>query len=275
LAASPNGVAGCDRSVIVSIVTPTRNAIEYLDECLASIEAAARDVAPLGVTIEHVVVDADSTDGTVQRCLESGALVIGQSSDGLFNAINQGYSAATGELIGFLGGDDLLLPGGLSEIVKAYRRSGCRWIVGAVRWIDQSGASLGDIAPPPSWASAGLLATLGWNPYHHMSTYMSPALFAELGGFDTNYTVSADYDFFIRAHSMAPFARVSEPVAAFRRTGENYSVVNSDVITAEGDRIAKERSDLSASQRRTGRALMKVWINARNARWSVTKFRNG
>jgi glycosyltransferase involved in cell wall biosynthesis len=70
--------------VIVSIVTPTRDAIEYLDECLASIEAAARDVAPLGVTIEHVVVDADSSDDTVERCLESGALVITQSaSDGL------------------------------------------------------------------------------------------------------------------------------------------------------------------------------------------------
>jgi len=262
--------------VIVSIVTPTRNAIEYLDECLASIEAAAREVAPLGVTIEHVVIDADSTDGTVERCLESGAVVIAQSaSDGLFNAINQGYSAATGDLIGFLGGDDLLLPGGLAEIVKAYRRSGRRWIVGAVRWIDHAGASLGDIAPPPSWASAGVLATLGWNPYHHMSAFVTPELFAELDGFDTKYTVSADYDFFVRAHLLAPFARVSGPVAAFRRTGENHSVVNSDVIAAEGHQIANERSDLSDSQRRAGRALMKVWINARNTRWSVTKFTNG
>jgi len=262
--------------VIVSIVTPTRNAIEYLDQCLASIEAAAREVAPLGVTIEHVVVDADSTDGTVERCRESNAVVIAQlASDGLFNAINQGYSAATGELIGFLGGDDLFIPGGLVEVVKAYRRSGRRWVVGAVRWIDQSGSSLGDIAPPPSWASADLLATLGWNPYHHMSTFVTPALFAELGGFDTKYTVSADYDFFLRAHTVAPFARVSEPVAAFRRTGENHSVVNSDVIAAEGDRIASERSDLSDSQRRAARAAMKVWINARNARWSITKFRNG
>ena len=48
--------------MLVTVVTPTLNAIAYLDECIRSVE---RQAGP-NVTVEHIVVDGGSTDGTAE-----------------------------------------------------------------------------------------------------------------------------------------------------------------------------------------------------------------
>ncbi|MFX9680544.1 glycosyltransferase, partial [Acinetobacter baumannii] len=53
----------------VSVVTPTLNGVEYLRECIESSRASARN----GIEVEHVIVDAGSTDGTVELAQSLGA----------------------------------------------------------------------------------------------------------------------------------------------------------------------------------------------------------
>jgi glycosyltransferase involved in cell wall biosynthesis len=253
--------------MIVTVVTPTLNAVEYLDECILS---AARNASP-DIEVEHVIVDGGSTDGTVELAERRGLRVMAGKDRGIFDAINKGSFGSRGELLGFLGADDTLLPGGLAAIVGAYRRSGKRWVVGGIRWTDAKGRDLGGLAAPPAWMTPRMLVCLGWNPIMHMGTYISRDYFEALGGFDIGYRDAGDYEMFCRALSGAPYARVSHPIACFRRTGVNNSAVNGARMAAEYARILRTFGPSSAAERKLWRSALKAYFNFGNPDWLAAK----
>ena len=169
--------------MIVTIVTPTLNAVDYFRECIESVQASAAS----DIEIEHVIVDGGSTDGTVELAEACGLRIMTGKDRGIFDAINKGSFSSRGDLLGFLGADDVMLPGGIRAVVDAYRTSGCRWVVGGIHWIDERGRGLGGLSAPPAWMTPRMLTCLGWNPIMHMGTYFSREFFIELEGFDIEY----------------------------------------------------------------------------------------
>ncbi len=97
----------------VSVVIPTYNAGEYLQETFASIEQQTH------LPIEVVVVDDQSTDDTVNTVKQLAAassipvtlLTTGVNSGSPGRPMNLGVEAAKGDLIAVLDQDDLWLPG--------------------------------------------------------------------------------------------------------------------------------------------------------------------
>ncbi|CAN7284747.1 glycosyltransferase family 2 protein [Bosea sp. LjRoot9] len=253
--------------MIVTIVTPTLNAVEYLKECIES----ARANATHDIEIEHVIVDGGSTDGTVELALSCGLRVLQGKDSGIFDAINKGSFNSSGELLGFLGADDVMLEGAAEAVVKAYRESGRRWVVGAIRWTDAKGHSLGGLAAPPNWVTPAILACLGWNPIMHMATYFSRSFFEELGGFDIAYKDAGDYEMFCRALTKEPYGRIDRPIACFRRTGVNNSAVHGSRTAAECARILAQHGPSSNAERLFWRFLLKTYFNLGNPGWLLSK----
>lgn len=253
--------------MIVTIVTPTLNAVEYLKECIES----ARGNATHDIDIEHVIVDGGSTDGTVELALSYGLRVLQGKDSGIFDAINKGSFNSSGELLGFLGADDVMLEGAAAAVVKAYRESHRRWVVGAIRWTDAKGHSLGGLAAPPNWVTPAMLVCLGWNPIMHMATYFSRSFFEELGGFDIAYKDAGDYEMFCRALTKAPYGRIDQPIACFRRTGVNNSAIHGSRTTAECARILAQHGPSSNAQRLFWRFLLKAYFNLGNPDWLLSK----
>lgn len=251
----------------VTIVTPTLNAAVYFDDCLRSIEFQRVDV-----NVEHIVVDDGSTDGTLERAAASGARIIEGERAGLYAAMNQGLAAATGEYVGVLNGDDYLYPSAVATLVNAMHESRRPWAIGRLRWVNGTGVSLGELAPPPSIASTKILACLGWNCLHHQTTYMQTDFWRKFGGFDTSYRVSADFELLLRARREARFASVNQLIAAFRRHGANLSMTGSS-SDQENDEISERYGPRLRSVRDTVRFGARVYINARNPRWAITKHR--
>jgi len=253
--------------MIVTVVTPTLNAIRYLRECIESVRRnESRDFE-----VEHVIVDDGSTDGTVELARSYGLRVMQGNGKGLFDAINKGYFDSSGELIGFLGADDVMLEGGLEAIVRTYRRSGKRWVVGGIRWIDEHGNSLGGMAAPPTWLVPRLHACLEWNPIMHMATYFSRDFFTELGGFNTDFPVAGDHEMFARARSKAPYGRARRLIACFRRTGVNYSAVHPEQAALETRLIFEKFGPKSDLERRIWRRLLNTYIDLRNPNFLFRK----
>lgn len=253
--------------MIVTIVTPTLNGIDYLRECIES----ARNNATHDIEVEHVIVDGGSTDGTVELAQSYGLRVLQGKDKGIFDAINKGSFNSSGELLGFLGADDVMLPGGLKAIVEAYRKSRPRWVVGGIRWIDGQGRDLGALAAPPTWMTPAMLVCLGWNPIMHMGTYFSRSFYEELGGFDISYRDAGDYDMFCRALRIAPYARVAQPIASFRRTGLNNSAVHGSRTAAECAKIRAAYGPSSPAERLLWRSVLKAYFNLGNPSWLVSK----
>jgi glycosyltransferase involved in cell wall biosynthesis len=253
----------------VSVVTPTLNGVEYLRECIESSRASARN----GIEVEHVIVDAGSTDGTVELAQSLGATVLQGKDRGIFDAINKGSFAASGELLGFLGADDVLLEGGLEAVVEAYKGSHRRWVVGGIRWIDGRGRGLGGLAAPPNWMTPRMLVCLGWNPVMHMATYIGRDFYAELGGFNYAFRDCGDYEMFCRALAQEPYARVGRPVACFRRTGQNNSANLAHKARALGEvaQVKGVHGPSSRAEELFWRYALKGYFNARNPDWLVSK----
>ncbi len=253
--------------MIVSVVTPTFNAIDYLDQCIRSVQAQASE----RVTVEHIVIDGGSTDGSVELARSLGATVMEGKDDGAFDAAHKATVASSGELVGYLGADDLLLPGALDAVVERYEQERRPWLVGGFRWIDGNGKSLGDIAPPPRWMTGRMMASLGWCCINHMATYVTREFYDRLGGFDRSYRYAGDYDFFCKALDTAPWSAVPRTVACFRRHGGNLTMSLSPRQIEEGRQVEERYASPSARVRMVERQMLRFYLNGRNPTWALRK----
>jgi glycosyltransferase involved in cell wall biosynthesis len=252
--------------VLVTVVTPTFNAVTYLEACIRSVQSQAGP----RVEVEHIIADGGSTDGTVELARSLGATVHEEPDDGLYDADNKGAAISSGELLGFLGADDILTPGALDAVVRFYESERRPMIVGGVRWVDGDGNSLGYLRPPPAWMNARMLADLGWCYIHQMATYVTRDLYEDLGRFDISLTVSSDYDFFCKALGHAPWSRVHEPLACFRRHGSNMSMTSPRAVD-DYRVIAQRHASPSSVVRNLDKLALKLWANGRNPGWAIGK----
>src|SRR5437762_348530 len=75
--------------------------------------------------LEFLLLDGGSTDGSLNIINEyRGRLdhVRSHSDEGQTAALIEGFSRATGDLIGWLNSDDVIFPGSLWQIAKAYEK---------------------------------------------------------------------------------------------------------------------------------------------------------
>ena len=102
----------------VSIVTISFNQGRFLERAIRSvIEQDYRD-------IEYIVVDPGSTDGSrdiIQRYRSRISKAILEPDTGPANGLNKGFSAASGDIFGYINADDAYLPGAITKAVVAFQ----------------------------------------------------------------------------------------------------------------------------------------------------------
>ncbi len=102
----------------ISIVTPSYQQASYLEECIDSLHEEG-----YGASLEHIVVDGGSTDGSkaiIERNARKFAWWCSENDRGQSDAINKGLAHATGDIFSWLNSDDALLPGVLSDVAEAF-----------------------------------------------------------------------------------------------------------------------------------------------------------
>lgn len=118
-----------------TIVTPSYNYSQYIREMLESVKTQK------GVTFEHLIYDAGSTDGTLDiiREYEHVTLVV-EKDKGMSDAINKGFKAAKGKWVMWLNTDDYLLPDALAKVKEfAETQPSADVIYGCWNFIDGEG----------------------------------------------------------------------------------------------------------------------------------------
>ena len=206
----------------LSIVTPVFNPGSYLERCLDS-------VAALRLDHEHVVVDGGSTDGTVEILERAeGVRWISEPDEGLSDAMNKGVAMATGDLIGWLNADDTYLPGALRTVGHALAgRPDAAWVAGRCIIVDGEDR---EIRRAISAYKAALLRRYSFPLLLTQNFVMCPATFVrrdvwqEVGGLDTRYRVSMDYDLFLKVARRHEPLLIHEDLAAFRMVEGTLSV---------------------------------------------------
>ena len=98
----------------VSIIIPTKNAAEHLDECLSSIGMLAYP----SDARETIIVDGGSTDGTKLIAEKHGATVIEGSAEGPTFARFQGVQRSKGSIVAFTDADAIVDAEWLTNAVR-------------------------------------------------------------------------------------------------------------------------------------------------------------
>lgn len=113
----------------VSLITLTKNSDETLVNCLNS--ALNQNYENL----EFIFVDANSKDNTLKiiNSFPKKKKIIQQKSNGLYNALNEGIKACSGEVIGILHSDDVLnSKNTITKIIKKINQSNSKIFFGDV-----------------------------------------------------------------------------------------------------------------------------------------------
>ena len=97
-----------------SIVTPSFRNSKWLKLCIAS-------VADQGVSLEHIVQDAVSDDGTLDWLPQDMRVKAYIEKDkGMYDAVNRGFGRSQGEILAYINCDEQYLPGALQKVEKFF-----------------------------------------------------------------------------------------------------------------------------------------------------------
>ncbi|MCM1133961.1 MAG: glycosyltransferase [Clostridium sp.] len=137
-----------ERPVLISVIVPIYNVINYLQRCVDSIRAQTYS------HLEIILVDDGSTD-------KSGALaeklamedkrirVFHKENGGSSSARNLGISKARGDYIGFVDSDDYIEPEMYERLLSAALSEGLRMVQVSRDEIDEGGNKMPDVCQPP------------------------------------------------------------------------------------------------------------------------------
>lgn len=120
----------------ISVITPSYNQGEFIERTIRSV------LDQEWPNLEYIVVDGGSTDDSVEviRQYEDRiAWWVSEPDRGQTNALNKGLRRATGDLVAYLNSDDYYLPWAFEKAVAGLERSGASWVVGASRFVDETG----------------------------------------------------------------------------------------------------------------------------------------
>lgn len=226
----------------VSIITATYNSAQTIKDTLVSLEAQTYP------DIEYIVIDGASKDHTlevIKQCSTKVNQIISESDKGIYDALNKGIAAATGDIIGFLHSDDLLAyPDAIADIVAQFKASHCQAVYGDLEYVSKTDTS----KVIRFWKSGNYekqKLQLGWMP-PHPTFFMKRDLYKQYGCFDLNFRISADYDSLLRylwRHDVS-LAYIPKVITKMRVGGASNRSISNIIKKTKEDVVAIRKNGL-------------------------------
>lgn len=205
----------------ISVVTPSLNQGAYIGE---TIESVIRQEYP---NVEHIIIDGGSTDKTlevVERYRSHLTCFVSEPDKGQSDAINKGFSRATGDILCWLNSDDQLAPGALAAVAMAFATSQADMVSGICELYTDGQLvhrHMTSCADGPLPLADLLDLDNGWNAgqfFYQPEVFFSRALWEKTGAHvKADYYYSMDYELWCRfALASAKLHVVGAPLARFR-----------------------------------------------------------
>ncbi len=176
---------------IITVVYNNKSTIDY------AIKSILNQSYP---SIEHIVIDGSSTDGTIEEIKKYGGKIakfISEPDKGIYDAMNKGLKLATGDLIGILNSDDFYANDNIiSEIVDEFKKKQVDIVFGDIVFVKPE--NLDKVTRYYSSANFHPKKfAWGWMPAHP-SCFLKREVYEKYGNFKTDYKIAADYEILTR-----------------------------------------------------------------------------
>ncbi len=195
----------------ISIITITYNSEKTLEETIKSVISQKYD------NLEYLIIDGKSTDGTldiVEKYRDNIDIIISEPDNGISDAFNKGIAHATGDIIGIINSDDLLLPDALSAIAEAYNHFVDVYRGNVVIWNEVTDNSLA-IKPTMEFPVEKRIKSVC-----HQGTFVTKKAYEKWGYFQSKYRYMMDADLLYRFYVKgATFKYVDHDLAVFKLGG--------------------------------------------------------
>lgn len=184
---------------MISVVTPTYNSEEYLEECIQSL------LAQKFKDFEHIVVDGGSSDGTISILKKYEGQYnlrwISEPDEGMYDAIRKGFRMAQGDIFCWLNSDDMYMPWTF-EVIHRLMESNengrkIQWCVGRDSRFTADGINY--ITSNKIRVFPKELIRKGWMDGQRLfclqqeSSFWSRELYEAVGGINTKYKLAGDF----------------------------------------------------------------------------------
>ncbi|MBM9614402.1 glycosyltransferase [Desulfobulbus rhabdoformis] len=184
----------------ISIVTPSYNQGCYIEETIRSV------LLQNYPNLEYIIIDGGSTDESVEiiKKYEPWLTYWGSEPDrGQSHAINKGFARCSGDILGWLCSDDILLNGSLEFVANNMKLDSSCWMIGGVKGYDErSGVTF--CRPIPQ--SFGMINFLLWQSMSiaQPSVFWTRHLLDVTGSLHEDLHYCMDQDLWLRFFRVVP-----------------------------------------------------------------------
>lgn len=197
------------KKIPITVITVVRNGEAFIDDCISSV------VSQNIKNLEYILIDGASTDQTMDKVKRWGdaiTMVISEPDKGLYDAMNKGLHLANGRYIHFLNSDDAYLyPDTLQRLLPKLDENMINY--GALIYKERNGM-LRRLGAPFS-----LALELKESHIPQPTLFVSKKVYQEIGDFNLNYPITADYDMVLRLVKRFPVRFVDQPITLMRAGG--------------------------------------------------------
>jgi glycosyltransferase involved in cell wall biosynthesis len=235
----------------ISIVTPSYNQEAFIDETICSVLSQGYP------NLEYVVIDGGSTDGSVEiiRKYEHQLTYwVSEHDAGQYDAINKGFSKATGDIMAWLNSDDKYMPWTFQVIGDIFSTlPEVEWLTTLypIMW-DASGRATGchyqDGYSRQGFFRGENLPGAGWYArcwIQQESTFWRRSLWERTGGYvDASLALAGDFELWARFFKDTELYGVGIPLGGFRVHDDQKTARHLNVYLKEAEGILRRHGGL-------------------------------
>ena len=178
----------------ISLLTVSFNSASTIKDTIESIRSQNYK------DIEYIVVDGNSTDGTINILKSYDSFIskwISEPDKGIYDAMNKAIKMATGEVVGILNSDDFYANHQiLSQVAREFSDPSIDVVFGDLVFVDSQNLS----------KTVRKYSSAKWHPGKfawgfmpaHPTVFIRRKYYDQFGLFKTDYKIAADYELLIR-----------------------------------------------------------------------------
>lgn len=229
---------------LVTIITPSYNQAKYLEQTIRSV---LNQEYP---RIEYIVVDGESTDGSleiIKKYADKLAYWESKKDKGQADAINKGFTRATGEIVAWLNSDDYYLPGAVGAAVKVFEENPEVVLVyGNMLAVDDNGIKFNTL----TYKQLTLEDLLCFQIIGQPAVFMRRSALQKTSGLDLTFHFLLDHLLWIKIAKQGKILHVDQTWSAARYHAEAKNVAKAAEFGREAFRILEtiaQDKDLAAT----------------------------
>ncbi len=198
----------------ISVVTPSYNQAQFVEETLRSVLLQGYP------DLEYIVIDGGSADGSldiIRKYEKWLAHWVSEPDRGQSDAINKGFTRASGDFVAWLNSDDTYQPGALARVGETLGADRAKSVVyGICNRVDRQGHIQRVVKSPHVTQDTLIRYWNGISPPPQQTVFFRRNILDKVGLLNCDMHLAMDHDLWLRIAEEHQFHYIAHPLATYR-----------------------------------------------------------